>query len=152
MPTICNEVGDTPACGEGWSLSQDQYQHWHSSGWFSFSLSSSCLPLVRFRPIADDAGQGHFVTKANFCGAAMLKRFLDFLDPLRNAEPVLKRYFLNSGVEALAISLVRLKGEFKVVFALPQDAEQRTANPITLAPETLDDLIAFLQECRSRAT
>lgn len=82
----------------------------------------------------------------------MLKRFLDFLDPMRSAEPILKRYFLNSGVEALSISLVRLKGEFKVVFALPQDAEQRTANPIALAPEKLDDLITFLQECRSRAT
>mgnify|MGYP003348913761 CR=1 FL=1 len=80
------------------------------------------------------------------------KRFLDFIDPLRNAEPILKRYFLNSGVEALAISLVRFKGELKVVFALPQDADQRAANPVALGPEKLDDLIAFLQECRSRAT
>ena len=82
----------------------------------------------------------------------MLKRFLDFIDPLRNAEPILTRYFLNSGVEALAISLVRFKGELKVVFALPQDADQRAANPVALGPEKLDDLIAFLQECRSRAT
>ena len=77
---------------------------------------------------------------------------LDALNPLRSAEGVLSQSFTATTLgEALSVSLVRLRGEYKVVFKLPRDLETGYPNPIVLPPEKLDEMIAFLEECRSRA-
>ncbi|KFC65014.1 hypothetical protein FG93_05037 [Bosea sp. LC85] len=77
----------------------------------------------------------------------MLSRILDFLNPLHSAETINKRYF-----GGLLVQLVRLKGDAKVVFMMPRDFDESGGNldgyPVILPPETLDGMIAFLQECR----
>lgn len=76
-------------------------------------------------------------------------RFLDFLDPMRNAEVLSKRYFFTPGVsQALLISLVRLDGEMKVIFGLAHDSEEGRENPVAVAPSNLDGIIEFLEACR----
>jgi hypothetical protein len=86
----------------------------------------------------------------------MLRRLLNFLNPLHSAETIAKRYFFGPGMsQGLLVLLVRLKGEMKVVFMMPHDAEASGGNldgkPIILPSTTLDEMIAFLQECRSAA-
>ncbi|MGO4741042.1 hypothetical protein AB4099_31260 [Bosea sp. 2KB_26] len=79
----------------------------------------------------------------------MLSRILGFLNPLHSAEIITKRYF-----GGLLVHLVRLKGDTKLVFMMPR-ADEMGGNldgyPVILPSETLDAMIAFLQECRETA-
>jgi hypothetical protein len=86
----------------------------------------------------------------------MFSRLFEFLNPLHSAETIAKRYFHNPGMsQKLQVLMVRLKGELKVVFVMPSASDVSGGNldgtPIVLPSETLDDMIAFLQECREMA-
>ena len=80
----------------------------------------------------------------------MFNRLLEFLNPLHSAETVNKRYF-----NGFQVKLVRLKGQMRVVLMLHQQGDTSGPNldgtPVILPIETLDGLIAFLQECRDIA-
>ena len=79
----------------------------------------------------------------------MLKRILDFLDPMRTAEIVAQRYIWGAGMsQSLLISLVRLKGDLRVRFSLPADPETGATRPFAISPEKLDEMIVFLEQCR----
>ncbi|WP_377844062.1 hypothetical protein [Bosea sp. UC22_33] len=79
----------------------------------------------------------------------MLKRILDFLDPMRTAEVVAQRYIWAAGMSgSMLISLVRLKGDLRVKFALPADPETGVVHPFAVSPGKLDEMIDFLQQCR----
>ncbi|WP_147283622.1 hypothetical protein [Bosea caraganae] len=86
----------------------------------------------------------------------MLSRIFGFLNPLHNAETITKRYFFSPGMsQGLLVLLVRLKGDTKVVFMMPRASDESggnlDGNPVILPSETLDGMIAFLQECRETA-
>ncbi|MGX1789729.1 hypothetical protein ACWIGM_23475 [Bosea sp. NPDC055332] len=86
----------------------------------------------------------------------MFSRLLELLNPLHSAETIAKRYFHSPGVsQGLQVLMVHLKGELKVVFMMPSPSDSSGGNldgtPIILPSEKLDDMIAFLQECREMA-